>query len=122
VLKFLAPPRVHDERAQLLPVLQTILHLDSAELELVRKSCAVAAQQQQQQLDEQMGTTAAEGGHGQLGKNHTIIKENENILYYNNLNFRLIICCEHRRQWHRDGKQPGGLVLAFWMEMMEMSR
>jgi hypothetical protein len=39
VLKFLSPPKVNDERIQLLPVLQTILHLDSNELELVRRYC-----------------------------------------------------------------------------------
>ncbi|KAL3081065.1 hypothetical protein niasHT_037533 [Heterodera trifolii] len=39
VLKFLAPPKVRDERVQLLPVLQTILHLDAVELEQIRCFC-----------------------------------------------------------------------------------
>uniref|UniRef100_A0A914IAS2 GRIP domain-containing protein n=1 Tax=Globodera rostochiensis TaxID=31243 RepID=A0A914IAS2_GLORO len=41
VLKFLAPPKVRDERVQLLPVLQSILHLDAAELEQIRRNCIV---------------------------------------------------------------------------------
>uniref|UniRef100_A0A183BHT0 GRIP domain-containing protein n=1 Tax=Globodera pallida TaxID=36090 RepID=A0A183BHT0_GLOPA len=43
VLKFLAPPKVRDERVQLLPVLQSILNLDAAELEQIRRNCIVQA-------------------------------------------------------------------------------
>uniref|UniRef100_A0A915M8Q5 GRIP domain-containing protein n=1 Tax=Meloidogyne javanica TaxID=6303 RepID=A0A915M8Q5_MELJA len=45
VLKFLTPPRVFDERAQLLPVLQTILHLDEREMEMVRMNITAQAPQ-----------------------------------------------------------------------------
>lgn len=61
MLKFLAPPKVNDERAQLLPVLQTILRLDERELELVRKSCAAtAAVVDGEQGESSIGSTIAD--------------------------------------------------------------
>lgn len=58
VLKFLTPPRVFDERAQLLPVLQTILRLDEREMEMVRTNIAA------QSFSTSQGTVENQKGEG----------------------------------------------------------
>ena len=64
VLKFLAPPKVNDERTQLLPVLQTILRLDERELELVRRSCATTTPVDDGQGESSIGSTTGDTGAG----------------------------------------------------------